>query len=96
LDWRVRGRGSRLVVVEVENVLLEVADPVLLHRERTLELHLTEPGGESREHTVLTESSYNHRRKTGTVHGSFLKCCFNKSTDYNYCECFFMAPGPTD
>lgn len=46
LGWGIRGRGSRLVVVEVEDVLLEVADPVLLHRERTLELHLTEPGGE--------------------------------------------------
>lgn len=46
MGWGVRGRGSRLVVVEVEDVLLEVADPVLLHRERTLELHLTEPAPE--------------------------------------------------
>lgn len=63
MGWGVRGRGSRLVVVEVEDVLLEVADPVLLHRERTLELHLTEPGGErQRADCTHTESSYNHRR----------------------------------
>lgn len=63
MGWGVRGRGSRLAVVEVEDVLLEVADPVLLHRERTLELHLTEPGGErQRADCTHTESSYNHRR----------------------------------
>lgn len=46
-----RGRGSsggflwssRFVVVHLEDVLLEVSDPVLLHRQRAVKLHLTEP-----------------------------------------------------
>lgn len=36
------GGGGRFVV-HLENVLLEVTDPVLLHRERPVELHLTKP-----------------------------------------------------
>lgn len=35
--------SSRLVVVHLEDVLLEVSDPVLLHRQRTVKLHLAEP-----------------------------------------------------
>ena len=38
--------SSRLVVVHLEDVLLEVSDPVLLHRQRTVKLHLAEPGGD--------------------------------------------------
>lgn len=45
--------SSRLVVVHLEDVLLEVSDPVLLHRQRTVKLHLAEPDGETeRTHTV--------------------------------------------
>lgn len=35
--------GGGGLVVHLENVLLEVTDPVLLHRERPVELHLAEP-----------------------------------------------------
>lgn len=34
---------SRLVVVHLEDVLLEVSDPVFLHRQRAMKLHLAEP-----------------------------------------------------
>lgn len=34
-----------LAVVHLEDVLLEVPDPVLLHRERTVKLHLAESDG---------------------------------------------------
>lgn len=36
-------RGSILAEVHLEDVLLQVADPVLLHRQWAVELHLTEP-----------------------------------------------------
>lgn len=41
----IRGcfRISSLVEVHLYDVLLEVSDPVLLHRQRTVKLHLTEP-----------------------------------------------------
>lgn len=38
----VHGRFG-LVVVEIEDVLLQVPDPVFLYRERTVKLHVTEP-----------------------------------------------------
>lgn len=49
--------SSRLVVVHLEDVLLEVSDPVLLHRQRTVKLHLAEPDGET-EHTHSEAGNY--------------------------------------
>lgn len=48
LNWGRESSGgclgsSRLVVVHLEDVLLEVSDPVLLHRQWTVKLHLAEP-----------------------------------------------------
>lgn len=42
INWGCFG-SSRLVVVHLEDVLLEVSDPVLLYWQRTVKLHLTEP-----------------------------------------------------
>lgn len=39
---------SGLVEVHLYDVLLEVSDPVLLHRQRTVELHLAEPDADAK------------------------------------------------
>lgn len=55
INWGRESSGgclgsSRLVVVHLEDVLLEVSDPVLLHRQRTMELHLAEPDAGTQNH----------------------------------------------
>lgn len=42
--------SGRLVVVHLEDVLLQVSDPVLLHRQRTVKLNLAEPDAHRKTH----------------------------------------------
>lgn len=70
---RRRFASNRLVVVHLDDVLLEVSDPVLLHRQRTVELHLTEPGRRRREVEVRI-SGDGSQREEFLCHSPALQC----------------------
>ncbi len=64
-----RGGGrSRLVVVHLEDVLLEVSDPVLLHRQWAVKLHLTEPDADTLKLGIMRNNTNTDLHQQSELH----------------------------